>query len=103
MTADGTLAADAQTAGAGSTADGQPGVTADADTFTAVEGAARGARGAVADLAGVPAAGRGAPLRGRADQLGRRAGAELRANRAGMRGGRGVWRPRWARPSSTPP
>ncbi len=88
MTADGTLAADAQTAGAGSTADGQPGVTADADTFTAVEAAARAARGAVADLASVPDEVLDDALRGMADQLGRRAGAVLTANEADMRAAR---------------
>src|SRR5260370_39778668 len=88
MTAEGALAADAQTAGAGSTADGQPGVTADADTFTAVEAAARAARGAVADLASVPDEVLDDALRGMADQLGRRAGAVLTANDADMRAAR---------------
>src|SRR5260370_18843945 len=75
MTADGTLAADTP-------------VTADADAQMAVAAAARAARGAVADLASVPAELLDDALRAIADQLGRRAGEVLAANEADMRAAR---------------
>src|SRR5215467_7111757 len=55
-----------------------------ADALKAVEEAARAARGAVADLAGVPAERLDQALRGMADTLGHRAGPVLAANEADM-------------------
>src|ERR1700738_1514622 len=70
MTADGSLATDTP-------------VTADAQM--AVAAAARAARGAVADLAGVPGERLDEALAGIADQRGRRAGEVLAANEADVR------------------
>src|SRR5580693_328028 len=57
-------------------------VAADADALTAVETAERAARGAAADLAGLPYERLHDALRAIADQLGRRASQVLAANEA---------------------
>src|ERR1700677_1522558 len=75
MTADGTLAANSPAAH-----------SLDADV--AVAAAARAARGAVADLASVPAERLDDALRAMARQLSRRAGQVLAANEADMRAAR---------------
>ncbi len=75
MTAEGTLAPDTP-------------VTADADAQMAVAAAARAARGAVADLGGVPDELLDDALRAMADHLGRRAGEVLAANEADVRAAR---------------
>jgi glutamate-5-semialdehyde dehydrogenase len=95
MTADGTLAADSPAAG--SLAAGSPALDSpagglpsavDADAAMAVAAAARAARGAVADLASVPAERLDDALRAMARQLSRRASQVLAANEADMRAAR---------------